>query len=137
MLGIKNIILTCFVTFTLIGCTTNQNSQMDRSATFSANKQFDISKVSFVDDMDVIVSDIKTVREGKFLKIMVEFMNANNGKNEDFVYKIEWYDENGMPKETTSWRSKRVVGNQKLKIVEMSTTTGIVDYKIIISTKNN
>ena len=86
--------------------------------------------------MDVLVSNIKTIKEGEFLKLMVEFVNADNGSNEDFVYQIEWYDDNGILKETTSWKHKRVVGNQKLKIVEMSTVMNIVDYKIIISTKN-
>ena len=87
--------------------------------------------------MDVLVSSIRTIKEGDFLKIMVEFINADDGENEDFVYQIEWYDENGMLKETTSWKPKRVIGNQKLKIIEMTTVPNIVDYKIIISTKNN
>jgi hypothetical protein len=120
----------------LIGCA-NQNSQMQRSEIYDSNKNFDNNKVSFVDDMDVLVSSIRTIKEGDFLKIMVEFINADDGENEDFVYQIEWYDENGMLKETTSWKPKRVIGNQKLKIIEMTTVPNIVDYKIIISTKNN
>lgn len=136
MFNIKCIVLSLLASFMLIGCA-NQNSQMQRSEIYDSNKNFDNNKVSFVDDMDVLVSSIRTIKEGDFLKIMVEFINADDGENEDFVYQIEWYDENGMLKETTSWKPKRVIGNQKLKIIEMTTVSNIVDYKIIISTKNN
>lgn len=136
MFNIKSIVLSLLASFMLIGCA-NQNSQMQRSDIYDSNKNFDNNKVSFVDDMDVLVSSIRTIKEGDFLKIMVEFINADDGENEDFVYQIEWYDENGMLKETTSWKPKRVIGNQKLKIIEMTTVPNVVDYKIIISTKNN
>ena len=136
MFNIKSIVLSLLASFMLIGCA-NQNSQMQRSDIYDSNKNFDNNKVSFVDDMDVLVSSIRTIKEGDFLKIMIEFINADDGENEDFVYQIEWYDENGMLKETTSWKPKRVIGNQKLKIIEMTTVPNIVDYKIIISTKNN
>ena len=136
MFNIKSIVLSLLASFMLIGCA-NQNSQMQRSEIYDSNKNFDNNKVSFVDDMDVLVSSIRTIKEGDFLKIMVEFINADDGENEDFVYQIEWYDENWMLKETTSWKPKRVIGNQKLKIIEMTTVPNIVDYKIIISTKNN
>ena len=136
MFNIKSIVLSLLASFMLIGCA-NQNSQMQRSEIYDSNKNFDNNKVSFVDDMDVLVSSIRTIKEGDFLKIMVEFINADDGENEDFVYQIEWYDENGMLKETTSWKPKRVIGNKKLKIIEMTTVPNIVDYKIIISTKNN
>lgn len=136
MFNIKSIVLSLLASFMLIGCA-NQNSQMQRSEIYDSNKNFDNNKVSFVDDMDVLVSSIRTIKEGDFLKIMIEFINADDGENEDFVYQIEWYDENGMLKETTSWKPKRVIGNQKLKIIEMTTVPNIVDYKIIISTKNN
>ena len=136
MFNIKSIVLSLLASFMLIGCA-NQNSQMQRREIYDSYKNFDNNKVSFVDDMDVLVSSIRTIKEGDFLKIMVEFINADDGENEDFVYQIEWYDENGMLKETTSWKPKRVIGNQKLKIIEMTTVPNIVDYKIIISTKNN
>ena len=66
---------------------------------------------------------------------MIEFINADDGANRNFVYQIEWYDQYGMLKETTSWRPKQVIGNQKIKVLEMATMPSIVDYKIIISTK--
>lgn len=135
MFNIKSLILGALASFILAGCA-NQNAQMQRSAYYESNKDLDINKVSFVDDMDVLVSHIRPIQEGDFLKIMVEFINADNGANEDFVYQIEWYDNNGILRETTSWKPKRVIGNQKLKIVEMTTVPNIVDYKIIISTKN-
>ena len=134
MFNIKNIGLSLLVASILVGCA-NQNSQMNRDAVYENNKAFNTNKVSFVDDMDVLVSDIRVVKQGDFLKIMLEFINEDNGANEDFVYQIEWYDKNGMLKDTTSWRPGRVIGNQKLKVIEMATLPTITDYKIIISTK--
>lgn len=122
-------------TLILMGGCANQNSQMDRGAVYDKNKAYKSDKVSFVDDMDVLVSDIKTVNENGFLKVMVEFINADNGENKHFVYKVEWYDKNGMPKDSTSWRPVNVIGNQKIKVVEMATMPDITDYKIVISVK--
>lgn len=134
MFNIKNIGLSLLIASVLVGCA-NQNSQMNRDAVYDNNKAFNTNKVSFVDDMDVLVSDIKTIRQGNFLKVMVEFINADNGENRDFVYQLEWYDQDGMLKDTTSWRQARVIGNQKLKVSEMATLPSVTDYKIIISTK--
>ena len=135
MFNIKNISFGLLIVLLFTACT-NQNTQMDRWDLYYKNKSYSNDKVSFVDDMDVLVSDIKPIRQGNFLKIMIEFINKDNGENEDFVYQIEWYDKDGILKETTSWKIARVNGNQKLKITEMSTVRDIVDYKIIISTKN-
>lgn len=134
MFNIKKIGLSLLIASILVGCA-NQNSQMDRGNIYDKNKTYSNNRVSFVDDMDVLVSDIKTIRQGNFLKIMVEFINEDNGENIDFVYQIEWYDQDGMLKETTSWRPSRVIGNQKLKVVEMSSIPSVTDYKVIISTK--
>jgi uncharacterized protein YcfL len=134
MFNIKNIGLGLLIASILVGCA-NQNSQMNRDAVYDNNKAFNTNKVSFVDDMDVLVSDIKTIRQGNFLKVMVEFINEDNGDDVDFVYQIEWYDQDGMLKDTTSWRQARVIGNQKLKVSEMATLPSVTDYKIIISTK--
>jgi uncharacterized protein YcfL len=134
MFNIKNIGLSLLVASILVGCA-NQNSQMNRDAVYDNNKAFNTNKVSFVDDMDVLVSDIKTIRQGNFLKVMVEFINEDNGDDVDFVYQIEWYDQDGMLKDSTSWRQARVIGNQKLKVSEMATLPSVTDYKIIISTK--
>lgn len=134
MFNIKNIGLSLLVASILVGCA-NQNSQMNRDVVYDNNKAFNTNKVSFVDDMDVLVSDIKTIRQGNFLKVMVEFINEDNGDDVDFVYQLEWYDQDGMLKDSTSWRQARVIGNQKLKVSEMATLPSVTDYKIIISTK--
>ena len=134
MFNIKNIGFSLLIASILVGCA-NQNSQMDRGEVYDKNKFYSNDNVSFIDDMDVLVSDIRVIKQGNFLKIMVEFIIEDNGANEDFVYQIEWYDKNGMLKDTTSWRPGRVIGNQKLKVIEMATLPTITDYKIIISTK--
>lgn len=134
MFNIKNIGLSLLVASILVGCA-NQNSQMNRDAVYEKNKEYNTDKVSFVDDMDVLVSDIRTIKQGNFLKVMIEFINEDNGEDVNFVYQIEWYDQAGMLKDTTSWRQARVIGNQKLKVSEMATLPSVTDYKIIISTK--
>ena len=134
MFNIKNIGFSLLIASILVGCA-NQNSQMNRGEVYDKNKSYSNDKVSFIDDMDVLVSDIRVIKQGDFLKIMLEFINEDNGANEDFVYQIEWYDKNGILKDTTSWRPGRVIGNQKLKVIEMATLPTITDYKIIISTK--
>ena len=134
MFNIKNIGFSLLIASILVGCA-NQNSQMNRGEVYDKNKSYSNDRVSFIDDMDVLVSDIRVIKQGDFLKIMLEFINEDNGANEDFVYQIEWYDKNGMVKDTTSWRPGRVIGNQKLKVIEMATMPTITDYKIIISTK--
>lgn len=134
MLNFKTWMLGATALLLLSGCA-NQNQQMQREAVMERNKAFHVDKVSFTDDMDVLVSDLKLFRENGYLKVMAEFITADNGVKRDFVYQIEWYDEYGQLKETTSWRPKTVIGNQKVKIVEMATMPSIVDYKLIISTK--
>ena len=134
MFNIKHIGFSLLIASILVGWA-YQNSELIRGEAYDKNKSYSNHKVSFIDDMDVLVSDIRVVKQGDFLKIMLEFINEDNGANEDFVYQIEWYDKNGMLKDTTSWRPGRVIGNQKLKVIEMATLPTITDYKIIISTK--
>jgi hypothetical protein len=135
MLNTKNIMFTLWATAILMSGCANQNSQIDRGNVYDKNKAFKSDKVSFVDDMDVLVSDLKTVKENGFLKVMVEFINADSGDNRHFVYKIEWYDKNGIPKDSTSWRPVNVVGNQKIKVVEMASLPDVTDYKVVIAVK--
>ena len=134
MWNIKSLALSAIALLMLGGCA-NQNSQMQRDAVMERNKALSVDKVNYVDDMDVLVSDIKLFKENGFLKLMAEFINADNGEKRDFVYQVEWYDQYGQLKETTSWRPKTVIGNQKIKVIEAATIPSIVDYKLIISTK--
>ena len=134
MWNIKSLALSVIALLMLGGCA-NQNSQMQRDAVMERNKALSVDKVNYVDDMDVLVSDIKLFKENGFLKLMAEFINADNGEKRDFVYQVEWYDQYGQLKETTSWRPKTVIGNQKIKVIEAATMPSIVDYKLIISTK--
>jgi len=134
MLNIKHLAMGFIALVFFTGCA-NQNMKMNREAISDQNKAYPIEKVSFVDDMDVLVSDIKSFKENNFLKVMIEFMNAHSGADRNFVYKIEWYDQYGIMKDSTSWKPQQVIGNQKIKVLEMATLPTMVDYKIIISTK--
>lgn len=134
----KTGILSCMaVLLALTGCTTthSQNSSMERRATIEENRTYSPDKVSFADDLDVVFTEIRTLHEGSFYKIIFELMNAKIADTTHPVYQIEWLDKNGVPKQVTAWKPLLIKGNQKVKVTEMATVPGIVDYKITISRK--
>lgn len=137
MSSIKAFILLCIFVSLCVGCGSTQNSKMNRPEVIKQNKTYSPDKVSFADDMDVVFSDIRTSQDGPFFKLMFEVMNAKMADETHPVYQIEWLDENGYPKATTSWKPLVIKGNQKVKVVEMATVPGVSDYKITIARKEN
>lgn len=135
MLRISLLFLTLGL-LVLGGCTRNQqNAAMNRGDVAKQNALYDRNDVTFVDTMDVLVSDMRFTWEGPFLKVMFELMNRNDGTTNRPVYQVEWLDANGFPKATTAWKPVLIRGNQSIKIVEMSTTPGVVTCRLIISSK--
>lgn len=119
----------------LSACAGDQNVQMNRWQTIDANKAYPVDKISFADDMKVVFTDIKTIREGQFLKIQFELMNTDSGAVTNPVYLVEWLDKDGFVKSTSGWKPVRITGNQKVRITEMANLPSAVDYKITIGTK--
>lgn len=91
------------------------------------------SKVDIIGEERVEINHHKSFQEGAFLKVVAELENDDNDETEGFVYQIEWYDKNGIIKDTTPWKPITIHKNQKVQIVEMSSIPDVVDYKIIVS----
>jgi hypothetical protein len=121
----------------LLGCAANQNAQMGRSEHLEANKALHPDRVSFADDIGVLITDIRTTWEGQFLKVHFDLINAERADTTYPVYQIEWLDRDGIVKEQTSWKPLKIVGNQKVRVTDMSTVPNIADYKITISKKED
>ncbi|MDD3769419.1 DUF1425 domain-containing protein [Sulfuricurvum sp. IAE1] len=91
------------------------------------------SKVDIIGEERVEINKHKSFQEGAFLKVMAELENDDNDETEGFVYQIEWYDKNGILKDSTPWKPITIHKNQKVQIVEMTNVPDVVDYKIIVS----
>ena len=78
----------------------------------------------------------KSVQEGKFLKVMFEFVNEDNDNVEGMVYQVEWMDAKGFVKDSTAWKPLTIIGKQRIQVVEMTNLPDIADYRIQISTPN-
>lgn len=92
--------------------------------------------INIIGEKRVEITKHKSIQEGNFLKIMAELENDDYDETEGFVYQIEWYDKNGIIKETTPWKPITIHKNQKVQVVEMTNIPDIVDYKIIVSVPN-
>ncbi len=92
--------------------------------------------ISIIGEKRVDIIMHKSVQEGNFLKIVAELENDDNDETEGFVYQVEWYDKNGIILDTTPWKPITIHKNQKVQVVELSTRTDVVDYKIIVSVPN-
>ncbi len=78
----------------------------------------------------------KSVQEGKFLKVMFEFVNEDDNEVEGMVYQVEWIDAKGFVKDSTAWKPLTIIGKQRIQVVEMTNLPDIADYRIQISTPN-
>jgi hypothetical protein len=129
------IMFNLFVIVSIFGCAANQNAKMERFSHLQDNKSFTHDKISFSDDIKILFVDIKESMSGDFYKLQFDLINADSAKTTYPVYQIEWLDKDGFVKETTSWKPLKIVGNQTLRVNEMSTVPNVSSYKITISKK--
>lgn len=106
-----------FLLFTLSGCANGPTPNMIGEETVRLDKQ-------------------KSVQEGKFLKVMLEFVNDDDDEVEGMVYQVEWLDAKGFVKDSTAWKPLTIIGKQRIQVVEMANIPDIADYRIQISTPN-
>lgn len=90
-------------------------------------------EVSIIGDKRVDIVQHKSIKEGKFLKVIADLENDDFDEVEGFVYRIEWFDENGVLKDTTGWKPIVIHKNQKVQIVEMSNLPEVTTYKLVVS----
>ncbi|GAB1410235.1 hypothetical protein MASR1M90_13890 [Desulfovibrionales bacterium] len=134
MLRISLLLLTASLVL-LSACTNNQNAAMNRREVAKQNVLYNRNDVTFVDTMDVLVSDLRYTREGPFLKVMFELINRDSGTTRRPVYQVEWLDASGFPKGMTAWKPVLIKGNQSVRIVEMATNPDVATCRLIISSK--
>jgi uncharacterized protein YcfL len=89
--------------------------------------------IDIIGDKRVTVIDHKSFKEGQFLKVIANLENDDNDEVEGFVYRVEWLDDKGILKDTTSWKPVVIHKNQKMQVVEMTNLPEITNYKVVIS----
>lgn len=90
-------------------------------------------QVSIIGDKRVEVIDHRTIKEGNFIKAIIDLENDDDDNVEGFVYRIEWFDKDGILKETTAWKPITIHKNQQIQVVELSNIPEVTTYKIVIS----
>lgn len=75
------------------------------------------------------VNDATTL--GGFLQIQVEVLNESHSMQE-FSYRIEWFDMNGMAINTPSsvWIPRQIEGKESLSITAVAPTTTAKDFRV-------
>lgn len=91
------------------------------------------NKVSIIGEKRVEIIKHKSITDGKFLKLVAELKNDDSDETEGFVYRVKWFDDNGILKDTTSWKPIVIHKNQRVQIVEMSNLTDVTSYEIEVS----
>jgi len=89
--------------------------------------------VTIIGDKRVDIIDHRTFKEGNFIKAVIDLENKDYDNVEGFVYRLEWFDKDGILKETTAWKPIVIHKNQKIQIVEMSNLPDVTTYKILVS----
>ena len=87
----------------------------------------------YVDNKDVRIESISHVQEGDFLVVSAVLRSTSSSAVYHPVYRMEWYDANGVLLEQTSWRPLIAKGAVPIHVKERSTVPGAVEYTLVIS----
>lgn len=87
----------------------------------------------YLDNEDVKIESIKHAKEGNFLVVSATLVNDDDDDIQHSVYRILWFDENGILLEQSSWRPIVVKGGAPVYIKERSTVPGAEEFTIEIS----
>lgn len=87
----------------------------------------------YLDNEDVKIESIKHAKEGNFLVVSAKLVNDDDDDIQHSVYRILWFDENGILLEQSSWRPIVVKGGAPVYIKERSTVPGAEEFTIEIS----
>ncbi len=91
------------------------------------------SKVHYLDNDDVEVTDVKEVEDGDHLVVHLQFKNQDTSAVNHSVYRVEWFDGDDHPLEATSWRPLILRGGVTAHATERCTKPGAKNYKIVIT----
>ena len=87
----------------------------------------------YTDTKDVKVDTISHVADGDFLVVSAVLVNKDSDSIQHSVYRVLWFDKDGMMIEQTSWRPVIVKGGAPVYIKERSTVPGAAEYTVLIS----
>lgn len=87
----------------------------------------------YLDNNDVKIKSIKHVEDGDFLIVNAVLVNNDGDDIQHSVYRMLWFDKDGMLTEQSAWRPVIVKGKAPVYIKERSTVPGAVEYTLIIS----
>ena len=78
-----------------------------------------------------IVGLNEAVTPGGFLQLQIEILNRKNSMQE-FTYKIEWFDENGMRVDTPAsvWVPRQIEGQETLSITATAPKQTARDFRV-------
>lgn len=87
----------------------------------------------YLDNKDVRIKSIQHVKEGEFLVVTAVLVNDDDDDIQHSVYRMLWFDKDGMLLEQSAWRPVIVKGKTPVYIKERSVVPGAKDYTLIIS----
>ncbi|MDR2161859.1 MAG: YcfL family protein [Desulfovibrio sp.] len=87
----------------------------------------------YADNKDVEVDSITHIQDGEFLVVSAVLVSSDNDDATHSVYRMLWFDADGLLLEQTSWRPVVVKGGAPVHIRERSTIPGAAEYTLLIS----
>ncbi len=78
-----------------------------------------------------IVGLNESITNGGFLKVQIEVLNRKNSM-QDFSYRFEWFDLNGMLVNTPTsvWIPRQIEGKETMAITAVAPTTTAKDFRV-------
>ncbi|MDR2825698.1 MAG: DUF1425 domain-containing protein [Deltaproteobacteria bacterium] len=89
--------------------------------------------VEYTDNKDVYVDTKIYKQEGAFLIVYATLRNNDSDDVNNSVYRVEWYNDDGLLLEKTSWRPAQVKGGAAVHVRERSTIPGATKANIVLS----
>ncbi|MDR1359556.1 MAG: YcfL family protein [Deltaproteobacteria bacterium] len=87
----------------------------------------------YADNKDVEIESISHIQDGEFLVVSAVLVSGDSDAVTHSVYRMLWFDADGMMIEQTSWRPVVVKGGAPVQVKERSTVPGATEYTLIIS----
>ncbi len=87
----------------------------------------------YLDNEDVKIQSVKHAKDGEFLVVTAMLVNDDDDDIQHSVYRVLWFDADGVLLEQTAWRPVVVKGKAPVYIQERSTVPGAEEFSIVIS----
>jgi len=87
----------------------------------------------YLDHDAVTIQSITHVEDGDFLVVSAVLVNDDGDDVNHSVYRMQWFDDDGVLIEQSAWRPVIVKGKAPVHIKERSTVPGAKEYTLIIT----